>query len=299
MNTEPTSSPALDTVARFGVPPYIQDWHQLTRAALYHEPPLASLLTLINSGDQQHDWFKTFAGLTTGSLTESLIACHYHARNVWNLEEELLTTAYKLYQSAHPFSAVIDCGCDCKITFEYQAFVAAYRRSWDYLGQAVGAYFEYEIGSIKDFQSPAIQQRIQESPRGKAMPDVAHEILAYMTSLIESDVDNFAAKQQRPGPDRLIPWQNVFAGTLAVMNVPEEEMQEEALEIGLLRGNFELKILYQQYADDRFLNKRGMYNLRQHLLNSCHVLEYRVGQAYAHMRIIRGRTASGDFSAMP
>jgi len=282
-------SPELDTVARYGMPPYIQYWYRLTNEALSRNPPLASLLTLsINDGGGQN-WLKTFAGLTIGALTESLIACSYHAKNICNLEAELVTTADKLYPGTLPWSVLIGCGNDCKIAFEYQAYVAAYRRSLDYLGRAVGAYFQFEIGAIKDFQSSAIQQKIRESARGQAMPDVANEVLGYMTFLLENDVNIFALEQQRLGRDRLTPWENVFAGTLTVMATPEE------MQIGLISGNEELKPLYQDYRD--FTAAEELFHLGTKLMTRSGILAHRVADTYAHLKIIRSHPQSMELSA--
>ncbi len=290
MNANPhVESSELNTVARYGIPPYIQYWHRLTAEALSRTPPLASLLTLTIKDSGGQNWLKTFAGLTIGALTESLIACSYHAKNICNLEAELVTTADKFYPGTLPWSVLIGCGSDCKITFEYQAFIAAYRRSLDYLGQAVGAYFQFAIGSIRDFQFPTIQQKIRESTRGQAMPDVANEALGYMTFLLENDVDIFALEQQRLGRARLTPWENVFAGTLTVMATPEE------MQIGLISGDEELKPLYQDYRD--FLGKEELFHLGTKLLTRGGILAHRVADAYAHLKIIHSHTQSIELSA--
>ena len=121
------------------------------------------------------------------------------------------------------------------------------------------------------------------------MPDVANEVLGYMTFLLENDVDIFASEQQRSSRDWLQPWENVFAGTLTVMATPEE------MQIGLIAGDEELKPLYQDYRD--FSGKGELFHLGTKLMTRGCILAHRVADAYVHLKIIRAHPQSIKLSA--
>ena len=279
-------SPELDAIAGFEMPYPTQDWYRRTHAALTSNPLPNSLLTL--TIDEKHDWVKTFTGLTLGPLAESQIACWYHAKNICAVERELVLSVQKRaldspqdepVDGKFQNSQLINCGHDCKIAFEYQAYVAAYRRSWDYLGQAVGAYFQQEVSSIDNFRSPLLHQKIYESPRGKAAPSIVDVVLGLMEVAFIDGVNIFAPEQSHTDAYLWRRWRNMFTGRLKVRNTAT------GMEVGLIAGDDELKSLCQDYRD--FSGYDKLFHLGENLSTRSFHLARRIYDAYYLMGIIR------------
>jgi hypothetical protein len=83
-------------------------------------------------------------------IRQGLIAAIYHQRNVATLERTILQVCREAYQGGPPVSkpTTMAFGAD-RLTCEYHAFLFAMRRAFEYLNNALVAYFERESGSFR------------------------------------------------------------------------------------------------------------------------------------------------------
>jgi hypothetical protein len=279
----------LNRIAGLDMPPYMGEWHRLTYAALCRKPPPDPLLALTTEGGAGRDWHKAFYGVTIVSLTESLIACSYHAQNICQLESAVVTTASQLYQGTLQPGTALGGGNIRRIEFEYHAFVFAYRRSWEYLGRAVGFFFKQNIRSVKDFQSESAAQRIRTSPRGKELPDVADKVVRLIQTLLKEDAGSFSSEHKRSVRDRLAHYEHVSAGTLNVTNTGE------GLRVALFGGGEELRSLLNVDGSGQ---TGPIVRLGTKLLSKGATLAHNAGRIYAAMRIIDYDNHTGRFTGI-
>ena len=219
----------LESIAGHLPPNELVDPFKLLHKHLLESVPSA-LSHLSPSRPSGPDWLSRFRSAVLDSLQEGVYAAHYHLACVERMESEMLGVAAKYASSLGlPARSALGVGHGNTraLTYEYQAYAFALRRTLEYLGVAIAAYFKSDCHSIKDLLK-AIKNK---DPKGRAkrVEQVYASRIGDLQDIVPSDKHN-----DRSVRDRLGHWEAVNAGTLNIVLTPS------GFEIAIHAGGHEL-----------------------------------------------------------
>lgn len=220
----------LNLIAGFNPPKAIRDRFTLLHTILFSEshPCLAHLE---QSDANAPNWLHRFRSGLLDSVQEGVIACCYHLSRIESVESRMLELAESHLAAIGPLSTsrCAGGGNTRVLNFEYQALVFSLRRTLEYIGVAVAAYFKTDCHSIRRLQKCILNLE----PRGR-MAHISSTLSEQLPRLAEIIPPDKATK--RSVRDRLAHWEAVGAGCFNVSN------NVNGITIGLVGGGHELDI---------------------------------------------------------
>lgn len=220
----------LERVAGYEPPGSLSaDFAKLHQQVVGKEVP--ALAHLSDPPPGRPDWLTRFRSAILDSLQEGLYAASYHLSLVERIETAMLRIAEAHLPSLgpSPVSSTIAGGNSRALNFEYQAFAFALRRTLEYLGVAIGAYFKRESHSFRD-----LAKTIDGAdPLGKV--ERIQHVLAQHAEMIQ-DILPIDKHNDRSLRDRLAHWEAISAGVFNVSRGPW------GYHIGLFGGGHDLRM---------------------------------------------------------
>lgn len=224
----------LERVAGYSPPKeLVLPFSRLHKVLLENEP--RCLVHLRQSEPGRVDWIKRLRSAILNSLQEGLCATSYHLSKIEAMELDMLHIAetYVPKLGVSPTSSAMAGGNSRGLNFEYQAFAFALRRSLEYLGVAVAAYFKADCHSIR-----ALLKSIEGAApleRAQAIRVIYGHHTETLQDVIPKDKD-----VKRSLRDRLAHWEAVGAGCFNLSRTPF------GYSIGIFGGGHDLKVTQQR-----------------------------------------------------
>jgi hypothetical protein len=208
-------------VATFRLPTDIES--RLTEAGQspLPESSLPQIVRLQLEGGARQDWS---ARLQRGlaNVHEGLAAAHYHADRVRQIEERIVGVVDQLdLERGQTISFP-----SRLLTFEYQAFVLALRRTLEYLAAATAAFFKLDQPRIR---------HLADNLGGRAPTEVGSEVAEYVRDVLRQLPRVLSEGEELSVRDRIVHTESVDAGTFNVLLNPASG----ELEIHLVGGGEE------------------------------------------------------------
>jgi len=219
----------LERVAGYVPPDDLSADFAKIQKEVFGEAP--ALTHLSNPRPGRPDWLTRFRSAILDSLQEGLYAASYHLSRVESIETAMLRIAETHLPSLglSTVSSTIAGGNSRVLNFEYQAFAFALRRTLEYLGVAIGAYFKRESHSFRDVAKTIAG----ETPVEKV--ERVQRVLAQHAEMIQ-DILPMDKHNDRSLRDRLAHWEAVSAGVFNVSRGPW------GYHIGIFGGGHELRM---------------------------------------------------------
>ncbi len=213
------------------------DFAKLHREVVGNAVP--ALAHLSNPRPGGPDWLTRFRAAVLDSLQEGLYGASYHLSRVESIETAMLHIAEAHLPLLGPSLAgsSIAGGNSRALNFEYQAFAFAIRRTLEYLGVAIGAYFKRNSHSFRD---------LADTIAGADPPERVEQVqrvLAQHAELIQ-DILPTDKRNDRSLRDRLAHWEAVSAGVFNVSRGPS------GYHIGIFGGGHNLRMAPSRGAPD-------------------------------------------------
>lgn len=223
-------SKELSSVVRYAPPKEIVNYFVSLQSQLF-VVDLSVLQHLAPTPAKPKDWLHRFRSGLLDSVQEGILASHYHLWCVENLERDILAVASK-----YATTVVLKAGATLGVghgntralTYEYQAFIFAIRRTLDYLAYAVAAYFRCDGGSIRDL-ARTIKRSDPEAARER-VTKVIEESSGLLEAIVPTDKENVTSIR-----DTLAHSRAINAGTLNIVR------DADGIRVALYAGGHELE----------------------------------------------------------
>ena len=153
-----------------------------------------------------------------GSVQEGLRGCYYHLGNIRLIEGEMMAVAQRFVnehgeipEAPYGFTSSLR---PTRLTFEYQAFVFAQRRTLEYFAKSAGAFFKCEVKRIRDIVDNRQLARAEPTELSHAVISKIRTGLEALTDVVPPDLK---AKGVR---DTLAHWKDIPAGHFYIVYRP-------------------------------------------------------------------------------
>lgn len=235
----------LEKVAGYQAPKSLLDSFSSLQSMLFDEHT-SSLNHLRHPRPGGPDWLQRYRSGMLDNVQEGIYACCYHLSRIEDIESAMLQIA-KSYLSAlgpTPTGSCVAGGNSRALNFEYQALAFSLRRTLEYVGVAVGAYFKSDCHSIR---------QLSKIVHGREPTDQANLVVECLSKQLPGLEDILPSDKQvhRSLRDRLAHWEAVKAGCFNISSSPRGFM------VGLVGGGHDLDFCFSSdqsvQADDQVL----------------------------------------------
>lgn len=279
---------AMEAIAGFDLPRDTLERFRELHAAVTRDPRPGQLQRLSREGGSRIDWFARFISSTLGSVQEGIAASHYHLANVEDLETRMIHTALSFIKELQlRRSHAIAGGNTRRLTFEYQAFVFALRRTLEYFAVSVGAFFKSDVHRIRGL-AEAIRGREPEV-LSAAVCDLLAEAITELEQILPT-----GKHVKRSVRDLLAHWEAVSAGCFNVTRA------QDRVQVGLFGGGEQLQL--SESAKKVLLTVQdiegvGFLTLTPTLRNEMAMVENLVFRTYSTLGLLSGAPSrNGSFN---
>lgn len=198
---------AVLEVVNFRLPDEIHERFERIVEEIRARPPCVARLLPKEEG--KTNWYLKFGNGVSWSLREGLGASHYHAENAAALEQQAVEAAAGgLDKLEAPDWASQKPIYTRKLNYEYQAWRFALRRTLDYLGFTVCAFWKKPCNSINGVRK-ALEDARDELERRDRVVAAVDRVRADLADII--GVESWSVR------DQIAHWEALEAGTLDIL----------------------------------------------------------------------------------